>query len=104
MIEPVAFEQKDPKSVDIGWKDGKVTRLAARDLRLACPCASCIDELTGRAILDPASVPDDIGIADTDLVGRYAFRFKFTDGHDTGIYTFVALREMADAGSSGDGP
>jgi len=95
MIEPTAFEQKDPKHVVIGWKDGKVTTFDARTLRLACPCASCVDELTGKPLLDPETIAEDVGIADVDLVGRYAFRFQFTDGHDTGIYTFPKMRELA---------
>lgn len=97
MIEPIAFEQKEPRSVNIGWKDGKITTLQARALRLACPCASCIDELTGKALLDPESVPEDVAIVDTDVVGRYAFRFKFSDGHDTGIFTFPFLRGLTDS-------
>jgi ATP-binding protein involved in chromosome partitioning len=96
MIEPVASEQKDPLSVTIAWKDGQVTTLAARGLRLACPCASCVDEMTGRPLLDPGSVAEDVSIVDTDLVGRYAFQFKFSDEHDTGIFTFPNLRAMAE--------
>lgn len=95
MIEPVAFEQKDPRTIVIGWRDGKVTELTARPLRLACPCATCVDELSGRPLLDPESVAEDVGIDDVDVVGRYAFRFKFSDGHDTGIFTFKSLRERA---------
>ena len=97
MIEPVSFEQVEPTKIRIGWKDGETTDHMARDLRLACPCASCVDEMTGRAILDPKTVPDDVAIEDTGLVGRYAFRFKFSDHHDTGIFTFVRLHAMGTA-------
>jgi ATP-binding protein involved in chromosome partitioning len=97
MIEPTAFEQQDPKTITIGWRDGKVTKHDARALRLACPCASCVDEMTGRPLLDPKEVADDLTIVDTDLVGRYAFRFKFSDRHDTGIFTFPLLRKLGHA-------
>ena len=41
----------------IEWRDGTVTEHAARTLRLACPCAQCIDEVTGhRATPDAGSV------------------------------------------------
>ena len=96
MIEPVSFEQPDPRKVAIGWKDGRTTVIDARTLRLTCPCASCVDEITGRRMLDPATVSEEVGVADTDLVGRYAFRFRFSDGHDTGIFTFDYLRQIGD--------
>ena len=95
MIEPVSFEQVDPTTIRIGWRDGASTEIGARSLRLACPCASCVDELTGKALLDPSTVPEDVAILDTDVVGRYAFRFSFSDRHDTGLFTFDRLREMA---------
>ena len=96
MSEPVAFEQKDPRTVVIGWNDGKVTDLGAHTLRLACPCAACIDEITGKPWLDPATVPEDVTIVESDVVGRYAFRFRFTDTPATEIYTFPALRKLAE--------
>ena len=94
MIEPVSFEQVDPTTIRIGWRDGAKSEISARTLRLACPCASCVDELTGRPLLDPDSVPEDVAILDTDVVGRYAFRFSFSDRHDTGLFTFERLREF----------
>ncbi|MCA8969924.1 MAG: DUF971 domain-containing protein [Planctomycetes bacterium] len=96
MIEPVRFEQPSPNKVRITWRDKVKTTHAARALRLECPCASCVDELTGRKILDPDSVPSDVGIVDADIVGRYAFRFTFSDGHATGLYAFDRLRAAGD--------
>jgi len=93
MKEPVSYEQPDPRTVRIGWKGGDVRTYAARDLRLACPCASCIDEYSGRPLLDPAKVPADVAVVGCELVGRYAFNFAFSDQHRTGIYTFAWLAE-----------
>lgn len=94
MIEPISYDQIDPQTVRIGWKDGSVDEFKARELRLACPCASCVDENTGSKILDPTSVAVDISIADCDLVGRYAFQFHFSDKHNTGIFSFDILQGM----------
>ena len=33
---------------------------AARDLRLACRCALCIEETSGRPLLEPSTVPDNV--------------------------------------------
>ncbi|MGE0442719.1 MAG: DUF971 domain-containing protein [Gemmatimonadales bacterium] len=69
--------------------------IAARTLRLACPCAGCVEEMTGRPLLDPASVPADVRPAHLALVGAYGLRVHWSDGHATGIYTFEALRRLS---------
>ncbi|MFY0312628.1 P-loop NTPase [Leisingera sp. D0M16] len=76
------------------WADGVEQRLAPRDLRLVCPCAQCQDEMTSARLLDSDRVPFDIGITRIWSVGNYALGMAFSDGHDTGIYTFKALRSM----------
>jgi ATP-binding protein involved in chromosome partitioning len=68
--------------------------LAARRLRLACPCAQCVEEMTGRAILDPATVPLDVRPVHLALVGAYGLRVQWSDGHHTGIYSFGWLKEQ----------
>ena len=64
----------------------------ARELRLACPCAACVDEMSGRALLDAAAVPRDVRPVSLALVGAYGLRVQWSDGHGTGIYTFQRLR------------
>jgi DUF971 family protein len=66
-----------------------------RALRLACRCATCIDELTGKPLLDPATVPEDVGVQDVEQVGLYGVRIHWTDGHRTGIYTWERVRDLA---------
>lgn len=94
-----AQDKRVPKAIrrraeglEVTWDDvGDVRMLPYRALRLACPCAGCVDEMSGRLLLDPASVPDDIGIASLALVGAYGLRIRWSDGHGTGIYTFPQL-------------
>lgn len=66
----------------------------ARPLRLACPCAGCVDEMSGRPLLDPATVPVEVRPLSVALVGAYALRVQWSDGHSTGIYTFERLHAM----------
>jgi len=83
------------------WAAGEPGRLAdARALRLACPCAACHDELTGAPLLNPDHVPDDIRPMSVALVGAYGVQVSWSDGHDTGIYTFEALRDATGGGGT----
>ncbi|WP_218932450.1 DUF971 domain-containing protein [Adhaeretor mobilis] len=64
-------------------------------LRGQCQCAQCVNEWTGERILDPASVPQDIKIESMELVGSYAIRVRWSDGHNSGLFTWKRLQELA---------
>jgi ATP-binding protein involved in chromosome partitioning len=85
----------------IRWRDGVETSYAPRALRLACPCAGCVEEMTGRPLLVPETVASDVHPRSIEYVGRYALRFVWSDGHSTGIYPFEFLRRLADEGRGG---
>jgi len=89
---PYAINRRDDGLL-IEWDQaGHAGLFPARALRLACPCAACVEEMTGRPLLDPAGVPADIKPLTLALVGAYGLRIGWSDGHDTGIYTFERLR------------
>lgn len=94
MIEPVQIIEESDSEVSIKWSDESETRYSAPDLRRSCPCATCVNEWTGAKMLDPSTIADDLTITSTSIVGRYALNFHFSDGHDTGIYSFKYLREV----------
>jgi ATP-binding protein involved in chromosome partitioning len=87
---PHAIERRDD-GILIEWNGEHRALYPARALRLACPCAACVDEMSGRAILDPNSVPADVRPASLSLVGAYGLSVQWSDGHGTGIYTFQRL-------------
>jgi DUF971 family protein len=64
-------------------------------LRGECQCAQCVNEWTGERMLDPATVPADISIERMELVGNYAVRIYWSDGHHSGLFTWERLRELA---------
>src|SRR5829696_748783 len=89
---PYAINRRDDGLL-IEWDQrGHVGFFPARALRLACPCAACVEEMSGRPLLDAATVPLDIQPASLQLVGAYGLRVNWSDGHATGIYTFEHLR------------
>ena len=91
---PTGIRQHGPRHLAISWSDGEESLYDVRELRLACACASCVDEWTGEGRLDPASVPEDVRPLRIQPVGRYAIQIEWSDGHDTGIYPFRRLREL----------
>jgi len=79
-------------AIEIQWDEaGHAGTYGARDLRLACQCATCRDEISGRPLLDARLVPPDVRALALRLVGGYAVHFSWSDGHDTGIYPWEFL-------------
>ena len=76
------------------WADGHVSPFALKYLRARCPCANCVDEWTGKRRLDPATVAPDVSAQSFEPVGHYAVRFQWSDGHNTGLYSFRYLRSI----------
>jgi DUF971 family protein len=96
MIEPTQIIEESDSEISIHWSDEKETKYNAVELRKVCPCASCIDEWTGEKRLKDESVSKDINFSHISIVGRYALNFHFSDGHDTGIFSFKFLRDLSD--------
>ena len=80
--------------VAIVWSDAHESAYEARDLRLACRCAACIDEWTHESLVNANAIPPRIKPTAIDVVGNYALHFRWSDGHDTGIYTYDYLRDV----------
>ncbi|MBI3012606.1 MAG: DUF971 domain-containing protein [Elusimicrobia bacterium] len=92
-FQPKELRKKGNKEFRILWSDGHESLYTFRRLRQNCPCALCVEEITGRLILDPDSVPQNLEGLKVQAVGQYGLRFDFSDGHTTGIYTFKHLRK-----------
>ncbi len=91
---PVEIGRANQHDVKIRWQDGQESVYPARELRLQCPCAGCVDEVTGQKRLIINQIPQDVHPLKIDLVGRYAISITWSDGHNTGIYAFDRLRNM----------
>lgn len=93
-IEPREIKQEGDAGLRITWGDDFVTAYTAAELRRACPCAQCVNEWTGQRTLKPENISEELTIADISIVGRYALNFRWSDGHETGIYSFRYLRDL----------
>jgi DUF971 family protein len=95
--------------VTIEWKDGHTSSWTFPWLRHACPCATCHEERQqdGRkpgeakqkpkqllVLYEPPPRPKEI-----EPVGNYALKFRWEDGHESGIYSWAYLRRVCNCPS-----
>ncbi|MCH6551877.1 MAG: DUF971 domain-containing protein [Planctomycetes bacterium] len=114
MIEkPVHLDLKKDSGLTVHWADGSTSHYPVAYLRRMSPSADARmlrEQLEANPLTvlpaSAASRPGPLTIQDAELVGNYAVRLRFSDGHHTGIFSWVYLREI-DPGSDrphGDGP
>lgn len=89
--------QKDERTLGIGWTDGREDSFDVVMLRKECPCAACVDEMSGQRKQELLNVPDSVRPIRINSVGRYALSVEFSDQHRTGIYSFAYLRKLAES-------
>lgn len=85
----------DGQNLIVVWQDGVESKLPFRELRFRCPCAVCVDEMSGERRITADSVAADVTPKDVRQVGRYAIQITWSDGHNTGIYSYSYLRQIA---------
>jgi len=92
----IGFRQRDARTLSVLWEDGHRDDFDVRDLRLACRCALCIEEMSGRQLLDPKTVRPDVSPRVISSIGNYAIGIDWNDGHNSGIYSFDHLRSLGE--------
>jgi DUF971 family protein len=85
---------RDENVLEIEWTEQSVCRLPFSFLRGRCPCAQCVDEITGVRIFDVDSAASGIQPTQLRAVGNYAIKPSWSDGHDTGLFTWEYLSEL----------
>jgi len=93
---------REKHEVRIRWQDGHESVYSFDRLRKECPCALCnaqrgrqtASAAPGLTVLSgPVIRAGEIQVSEVKPVGRYAINFVWSDGHDSGIYTYSLLRE-----------
>ena len=100
-MRPTKIELLPSDGLAIEWDDGQRREYAFRELRDACPCATCREKRSepqqAASSLLPILSPEEarpLKVQGMRPIGQYAYNIQFSDGHDTGIYTFEFLREL----------
>lgn len=92
--KPVLVKRVSPTQTEITWNDGHFGSYPSWYLREKCPCAVCVEEFSGRRLVREGSIPSTLERVSVAPVGNYALTFRWSDNHDTGIYTFDYLRSI----------
>ena len=97
---PTKLAKSSDHRLVIEWSDGEKRSYAFGELRDHCPCASCREKRSqppaASSLLPVLSAAEarPLDVLGMKPVGHYAYSIEFSDGHDTGIYTFELLREL----------
>jgi len=92
--------QKD-KGLTVQWHDGRSSFYPIAYLRRYSPSAD-MRQLREEMARNPLTVLPQSAVSHSgpitatgaEMVGNYAIRITFSDGHDTGIYSWDYLREI----------
>lgn len=91
------------KGIKIDWKDGHTSEYGLEYLRDKCPCAACTGAhgtpprqptAPGTAVSPFQMYQAKLKMLGVEPVGNYAIRINWSDGHNTGIYSYDHLREI----------
>lgn len=97
---PQHLDLEREKALTITWPEGHTSVYPIAYLRRHSPSAETKALLEEQArnpltVLPASAIHDGPLVAESaELVGNYALRIRFSDGHDTGIYTWQYLREI----------
>ena len=80
------------RALEITFSDGRVFRLPCEFLRVYSPSAEVRGHGPGQEVLQAGK--REVGISEVEAVGHYAIRPTFSDGHNTGIYSWDYLYEL----------
>ena len=81
-------------SLEIHFDDGKIFNLPCEYLRVYTPSAEALGHGAGQEILQIGK--ENVGITEIKPVGNYGITPVFTDGHNSGIYTWDMLYQLGD--------
>lgn len=83
--------KRQERRLEVDFDDGASFSLPAELLRVESPSAEVQGHGEGKTIL---AGKRGIAISDIEMVGNYAIRIRFDDGHDTGLYAWDYLYKL----------
>lgn len=84
--------RKVARQLDVIFAEGQHFELPFEYLRVHSPSAEVQGHGPGQEVLQVGK--EDVLITAVEPVGHYAVRLVFSDGHDSGIFTWAYLQEL----------
>ena len=78
--------------LEIGFDDGRAFRIPFELMRVHSPSAEVQGHGPGQEVLQTGK--REVGIVEIEAVGHYAVQPRFSDGHDTGIFSWATLYKL----------
>ncbi len=78
--------------LEIRFDDDKIFRLPCEYLRVYTPSAEALGHGPGQEVLQTGK--ENVTISDIQPVGNYAISLQFSDGHNSGIYSWDLLYKL----------
>ncbi len=97
-VEPTQWMPTDiklhqlSKILEISFNNGETFQLPCEYLRVFTPSAEALGHAPGQEILQIGK--ENVNISDIKAIGNYAIAPTFTDGHNTGIYSWDLLYKL----------
>jgi DUF971 family protein len=79
--------------LEINFDNGKSAQLSCEFLRVYSPSAEVRGHGVGQEVLQTGK--ENVDIIGIEPIGNYAVKLVFSDGHDTGLYSWDYLYELA---------
>ena len=89
----IKLHQKS-KRLELSFTDSRIYSFSYEFLRVHSPSAEVRGHSPSQAVLQLDKV--SVGVKEVELVGAYALKITFDDGHNTGLYTWDYFRELHD--------
>ena len=86
--------RRGDRTLTVAFDDGESYVLPMEYVRVMT--GSALDRGHGSGDRPPVAGKQVVGITAITPIGRYAVRIAFDDGHDTGLYSWDALRELGE--------
>ena len=90
-MTPTRIEKHSDKEFLIAWSQIEAYTVPFFEVRFLCPCAECVDEKTGKRVIQRDKIPAGIKPLSVKLIGRYALQINWSDAHSTGMYSYDQL-------------
>ena len=91
-MQPLRLKVIDDIILYVQWDDKTESTLSLHKMRVMCPCATCVtSRLNQSDSYIPILLSNQLAVQGIEIMGNYAFKIKWKDGHNTGIYEYSLL-------------